>query len=299
MLIKRLKTISYKEFLLSFKEAVQDYVFHRGNIRAAALSYTTLISFIPIVIIISAIASKFNYFHIISDALSFLIQRLNINLPLDNVLNLIESVQSVRFKTLGFIGSIALFITFILAFNVLEDSVNLAWGIRKKRSIHKKITLYFPVLFYALILFLVITKLIANIGSILNQSFEVISNSEIIGSELLTSLVPHINWGIGYGIFFFCLWLALFYVYHFFPRGKVMYRFSVFTSLVSVFFLFLFYQGCFLLQSNLMQSYSAIYGSIAFLPLLLVLTFSSWSIILIGNEYNNQLHKKFNSIEIA
>ena len=115
-------------------------------VRAAALTYTTLLAFIPFFIILSTTAGELGYLDLLSQFLPELTRILGLVVPIDKIQEIIKHAQNIKMANLGIVGSVFLLISFFLAMSNLEKAMNIIWGIRKHRNWLKRMYIYIPFL---------------------------------------------------------------------------------------------------------------------------------------------------------
>ena len=115
-------------------------------VRASALTYTTILSFVPLAVILSAVAGHFGYLGLLSKSVITLSDSMNLDIDLDPILNLINQVQSVDFHRLGLVGSLGLLVTFFLSMSNIELAMDQIWDIHKKRNWWTRIKEFTPFL---------------------------------------------------------------------------------------------------------------------------------------------------------
>ena len=183
-----------------------------------------------------------------------------------------DRINSINFAQIGAIGAAALIFMVISVLGRIENSFNAIWGIPKPRSIWRKFTDYLSVIVVAPLLLVAATSL-----PILNSLIDIIPNLfglrtflEAIG--IFSIVVPLL---IGT--------LLLAFLFSFLPNERIRLTSCLLGGFLTVLALTLFFKVCFALQVGI-ANYSAIYGSLAALPVLLFWIYSSWLIILIGAE---------------
>ncbi|MGL1902044.1 MAG: YihY/virulence factor BrkB family protein [Fibrobacterales bacterium] len=268
-----------------FLDSLKNFVFHKGIIRATALAFDSAIAFIPVVIIVSAIANLFGVFNLLPKILPEINRALNLGLPLEGVLQLIKHAEGIEFQSLGFMGFTILLFTFWFAMSTLEESMNMAWRIQKNRNPFKKIIAYTPILFFFLIALLIMSAFMFNVKAEIHNLIET--------SGAFSDLESLLYLGT-YNIFFAVLtWITLNVIYFHIPNTKVPFPASLFASTLTTILLFFFLAGVIKVQGLMMARYSLLYGSLASFPLFMILIFGLWVIILMGNEISYQVKLRF------
>ena len=273
----KLKDISILIFLRKFGKLLYDsFMAFRTNqvpIRAAALTYATLLAFVPFIIILSITASKLGYLQILSGVLPELSLSLGLNVPLDSIQELIEHAQAIKMAQLGFVGSIFLFISFLLAMSNLEKALNIIWGIRKNRNWLVRMRIYIPFLICLVLFILLISWMLVKLKIYLVQ---------FIQGSLDQQLDQNLQFG---GILISIMGLSWFFIgvlYYLIPYTKVKIRSVVIGATSTTVILYLFFYSAIQIQSLIFTRYSLLYGSLAIFPLIMLFLYLSWIIILYG-----------------
>ena len=246
--------------------------------RAASLTFDTLLALVPALALIFAIGRGFGLQDLLRDQLFsyFPAQREAIQTAIsfvDSYLN--ESTQGVFVG----VGIIVLLYTLISLLSSIEESFNYIWGIKKDRSIYQKFTDYISICLLIPIL------MICSSGVSLFLSTVFQSNVHI------PFLTPLVNWLLD--LFPLVLvWLAFTLSFLLIPYTKVKLKYAAVAGAVSA-IAFQILELLFLNGQIYVTKYNAIYGSFAFLPLLLVWLQFSWVILLSGGTLCYSLQNVF------
>lgn len=183
-----------------------------------------------------------------------------------------DRINSINFAQIGAIGAAALIFMVISVLGRIENSFNAIWGIRKPRSIWRKFTDYLSVIVIAPLLLIAATSLpiLGTLTDFVPNLFGLRTFLEAIG--IFSVVVPLL---IGT--------LLLAFLFSFLPNARIRLTSCLLGGFLTVLALSLFFKVCFALQVGI-ANYSAIYGSLAAIPVLLFWIYSSWLIILIGAE---------------
>ena len=261
--------------------AVRGFQSENLQTKASALTYSTLLSIVPLLAVLLGIAKGFGFQGTVRQELFdyFPGHEMELN-------KAFEFVESYLAQTQGGViigvGLILLFYTVINLISSVEDTFNDIWQIQKSRPWYRKISDY-------LALFLVLPVLMTA-SSGLSIFMSTLQNS-FLGQYLfftpLMELFLHIAPYIITTFAFTGLYVSL-------PNTKV--RFM--NGLVAGFIAgcaFQLFQFIYISGQIWVSKYNAIYGSFAALPLLLLWLQLSWLICLFGAElsYASQNVKKF------
>ena len=243
---------------------------------AAALTYSTLLSIVPILAVVFAIARGFGYGVYVEDwfrsALESQPQAADV---LTNFVNsyLVHTNSSV---VLGF-GMLFMFYTVFMLVSNIEVTFNDIWQVKTSRSVFRMLTDYFAMI----LLFPVIIVVMSGVSIF----FATIEDSMppymmLLGPvvRFLISLLPYL------------LMSAVFIgVYVFIPNTHVKMRYAIVPGIVAG--VAMQWVQLFYIHSQIwVSSYNAIYGSFAALPMFMLWLQISWTICLFGATlcYANQ-----------
>ncbi len=249
-------------YFLAFKGFFED----RGSVRAAALTYFTMLSIVPIFAIAFAIARNFGF----EDRLHEVIHN-NMQGQEDMLKWLDEAVDSLLVKTKGGIlagiGGIILFWSVIQVLNNIEASFNDIWQIRKARSPMRKFSDYLAIM--------ILSPLAIGVSS--SMMLKIQSTAQDI--ELFKPLIVIVLKSVPY----VSMWLLFTIVYIVMPNTKVKFKYAlvagVFAGTVALLFQML-YQD---LQIGVFR-FRTLYGYIAAIPLFMLWLQITWLIVLMGAE---------------
>jgi len=256
-----------KAIYVSIKSIQQDDII--GN--ASALTYSTLLSIVPILAILFAIAKGFGF--------STLMERQIHNtlgsqkLVADSLIKFVNSyLDQTKSGVFIGVGLVLLLWTIVSLTSDIEQTFNTIWQVKKSRTFYRKVTDYFSMFLLFPILIVVSAGLTIFMGTTMKQ----MPNFLILGPFLkfLVRLIPYtLTCGMFIGLYIFM------------PNTKVKIKNTLIPGILAgtVYqaFQFLYISG----QISI-SKYNAIYGSFAALPLFLLWLQISWTIILFGAELN-------------
>jgi membrane protein len=255
-------------YILAFKGFFED----RATVKAAALTYFTMLSIVPVFAIFFAISRNFGF----EDRVQSIVGRLVVNINMEGQENMImEKLTSlidrlllnVKSGVLASIGGVILFWSVIQVLNNIESSFNDIWQIRKARSPIRKFSDYLAII------------ILSPFAIGLSGSFMVKIKSAADQLEYLRPLVVSLIKIVP----FVSMWLLFTIVYIVMPNTKVKFKYAliagIFAGTVAVFFQML-YQN---LQIGVWRM-NTLYGGIAIIPLFLLWLQITWLIVLMGAE---------------
>ena len=249
-------------------QTIKCFIKDRVWIRAAALSYTTLFSIIPILALLFAIAEGFGFSNLME---RFLRDGSVANGTVDTVMNFIDNYLEYA-KSGVFIGvGVAMLLWAIINLaDSIESNMNAIWDVKKQRSYFRKLTDYMALF----IVFPLIIVMYAGVSIFMTTIYQNLTAYEFISSfvHICVKVAPYAISGlIMTGLFLFI------------PNTKVRFKNAfipgMITGIVFQAFLYIYIQ----IQMSV-SSYNAIYGSFAIIPMFMLWADISWSIILFGVE---------------
>ena len=245
----------------------------RVALRASALTFYSLLSIVPVAAMVFGIAKGFGF----ESALEKLLlsglegQEEVVRKIVDFAHALLEDVKG------GFIaglGLLILFYTIIKILSLIENALNEIWGIKKPRSLSRKITDYLSVMLIGPVLFFMSSTLTVFISSSVQQIIEGTSVLKVVspGISFLLQFLPYIS-----------LWLLFSFVYIFIPNTKIKFSSGVLGGVIAGTLYHVFQFFYISLQIGVAK-YNAIYGGFAALPLFFIWMQTGWLIVLLGAE---------------
>ena len=123
--------------------SVDQFLNDRISVRASALTYSTLLSIIPILALLFAIARGFGFNELMEQQLKTGIANKQSELILSWVNSYLEHAQSGVF--IG-VGLIMLLWTVLMLTDNIERSFNAIWQVKHPRTVFRKITDYFSMM---------------------------------------------------------------------------------------------------------------------------------------------------------
>ncbi len=247
--------------------------FQEDNLQrnASALTYSTLLAIVPLLAVLLSIAKGFGFNNIIQSQLfdSFPGQRD----ALTNIFSFVDSyMQHTKDGLFLGLGIVLLLYTILNLISTVEYNFNKIWQVSKGRSYTRKITDYFSILLL-LPIFLICSS---GLSIFMNTTYQSLNSA--IGFnlapvyDLLLKIIPIVA-----AIFAFTG------MYMYMPNTKVKFKHAFYAGIFAGIGFQLF-QYLYIAGQVWVSKYNAIYGSFAFLPLLLLWMQLSWTICLLGAE---------------
>lgn len=235
--------------------------------KSMSLTYQTVLSVVPAIALLVAIGRGFG----LQDALQGQLYQMfpSQERVITTALTFVDSyLNSATQGVFVGVGIVVLLWTVISLLSSIEDTFNSIWGVSTSRTMYQKFTDYIAICLMIPVL------MICSSGVSLFMSSVVQSNIK------LPFLTPVLNWVLELAPLFLC-WLAFTLSYYLIPYTKVQFKYAAISgALAAVSFQIL--QWLFLNGQLYVSKYNAIYGSFAFLPLLLIWLQLSWLVLLTG-----------------
>lgn len=191
---------------------------------------------------------------------------------------LLTRISDINFKALGFIGFGGLIFMVISMLSKIEKTFNKIWGVAKGRPLWRKFADYLAIILIvpALLSIFLSLPVLDMINNIFYSKAANVLNDAVNNAFINKSLVLT---GIA---FVFAL------VYIIIPNTKVKFTHALVGGFIAAILLAVWLWLCMVLQLGVVRS-SRIYGSLAVLPIILLWVLISWQIILYGAEFASAL----------
>ena len=247
--------------------SVKSFLDRDLQMRACALTYNTVLAVVPALAMLFAIARGFGFQNLLQSELFryFPAQRQALESALSYVDNYLSQASQGVF--IG-IGLIFLLWTLISLMSNVEDTFNHVWGITNKRSLQRKFTDYTALFLLLPVLMVCSAGISIFMSDAVQRMFEGNPLSPMM--HRLLGFMPTV-----------ISWLIFTAAYCLIPNTKVRFKHALFAGVLAG-TLFQATQWLFVTGQVYVSKYNAIYGSFAFLPLMLVWMQLSWLITLSG-----------------
>ncbi|MGE4293119.1 MAG: YhjD/YihY/BrkB family envelope integrity protein [Desulfovibrio sp.] len=238
-------------------------------IRSGALTFTTMLSIVPLLAVAFSIAKGFGLQN--SEFIHDLLSRMASGNE-QVVESIVGYIDNTNVKTLGWMGVTFLLVTVFSMVSSVEQAFNTIWSVRRGRSPWRKFTDFFSVILIMPLIFLVATSVTVTVqkSEIVQRVMEVSGLGWLEG--LLLKIAPLV-----------LIWLAFTFTYSFIPNTRVQLKSAALGGGVAA-ILWQLSQGAYIRWQMGFNNYNAIYGSFAQLPLFLIWLYISWIIVLFGAE---------------
>lgn len=235
--------------------------------QACALTYRTVLAIVPALAMLFAIARGFGFQNLLQSELFkyFPAQRHALEGALSYVENYLAQASQGVF--IG-IGLIVLLWTLISLMSSVEDSFNHVWGVTTTRSLQRKVTDYTALFLLLPVLMVCSAGISIFMSDAVQRVFEGNALSPVM--QRLLSFMPIV-----------ISWLVFTAAYYLVPNTRVRFLSALFAGILCG-TMFHAVQWLFVTGQVYVSKYNAIYGSFAFLPLMLIWMQLSWLITLSG-----------------
>lgn len=247
--------------------SIQSFLNRDIQSQACAMTYRTMLAVVPALAMLIAIGRGFGIQNVLEEELYrlFPAQHYAINYGIRFVDTYLK--QSSEGLFVG-IGIAFLLWTLISLIGNMEDTFNLIWGQKQGRSIWRKITDYTAMLLILPVLMICASGISLLLSSTLNAVFHFSFMTPVI-----SALLEVASWVMTW-LFFAAIYLLL-------PNTKVKIKNAMISGVLAG-SAFMVLQWLFVSGTLYVARYNAIYGSVAFVPLLLLWIQLAWMICLAG-----------------
>jgi membrane protein len=249
-----------------FNLVVKGFIDNRCLLLASALTYTSLLSLVPLLALMFSILKGLGVQNRLEP---MLLEKMSAGSE-EVVAQIIGYIDRTNVTTLGALGLAGLIGTAISVIGNIELSLNRIWGVQRTRSLGRKFSDYLSVLLTFPILIVAALGLTSSIQSttLVRAIAQIPGMSYVL--LLLALLGP-----------FFLIWIALTFLYSYLPNTNVPLRSALFGGVIAG-TLWQLTQWAYVHFQVGMARYNAIYGAFAQLPIFLVWLYTSWTVVLLG-----------------
>ncbi|MCM1291077.1 MAG: YihY/virulence factor BrkB family protein [Prevotella sp.] len=246
--------------------------------KSMSLTYSTVLAIVPAFALLVAIGRGFGLQNLIT-------QELYIYFPsqseaIETALGFVDRYlnQATQGVFVG-VGIIVLLWTLISLLSSIEESFNFIWDIKRTRAFFQQITDYIAICLIIPLLMLCSSGVSIFMSAIAQDG---------PGAQFIT---PIVNISLELSPIFL-VWLAFALSFYLIPNTKVDFKYAAISGLLCA-IAFNILQLLFVNGQIYVSKYNAIYGSFAFLPLLLIWLQLSWLILLFGCVLTYSLQNVF------
>lgn len=235
--------------------------------RSMSLTYNTVLSIVPALALLFAICRGFGFQNLVE-------KELYVYLPsqtkaIATGMSFVDSyLQQTSQGIFVGVGILFLLWTLISLLSSIEDTFNMIWDVHQQRSIYRKMTDYIAIC------------LIIPVMLICSSGISIFMSTTLDTQLHLKFLTPVINVILDLAPLLL-VWIAFTLSFGLIPNTKVNIKYAAISGGICA-VLFQILQLVFVNGQIYVSKYNAIYGSFAFLPLLLIWLQMSWLILLAG-----------------
>jgi len=307
-------------FIEWIKVTVSGFVKNNCTMHAAGLTYFSMLALVPILCILILAAKTCNVDDLVRRHVDVMIDRMitNIESSQDDELAavtapdeatlearrevamqlgaqaremtnaLFERIDKFDVGTLGWIGFGFLLWTVISSIGMVEISFNEIWRVPKPRAIWHRAWLYLGV-----VIVLPVIGALAMSIPLLNMAKNIIIST--LGATWLTEWVSTgliwflDSWIFSAGITLLFASLDFAFLFSALPNCKVDFKYAWRGGIITAILFATWMKVCAVAQVGVAKS-SALYGSLAFLPIILAWLYMSWQIVLLGANMTYAFH---------
>jgi membrane protein len=242
-------------------------------IHASALTYFTLLSIVPVLAMVFAVAKGFGFQKKLQTQI---LQEFGQHA--DALNQLFKFANTLLDKTKGGliagVGVVVLFYSVMKLLSNVENAFNEIWEIKKARTIFRKFSDYTSIMILSPLLIFLSGSITVIFKSGINQVVQQVDH--------LSFVSPARDMGFK-TLSIVLVWLVFTCVYMIVPNTRVKFK-SAFIAGIITGSIFQLVQWAYISLQVGVAQYNAIYGSFAALPLFLIWIQISWYIILVGAE---------------
>lgn len=235
--------------------------------RSMSLTYSTVLAIVPAFALLFAIGRGFGFQNLLEDQLykSFPAQKQVIQFALKFVDSYLKEASQGLFVG---VGIVFLLWTLISLLSCIESAFNTIWDVKHDRTIYQKVTDYIAIC------------LMVPILMICSSGVSIFMSATVQDNIHFAFLTPFVNIALEASPVILA-WLAFSLSFFLIPNTKVNFKYAAISGAICA-VVFQILQMLFLNGQIYVSKYNAIYGSFAFLPLLLIWLQLSWLILLFG-----------------
>ena len=253
------------------------YALRRFNVdgcfaAAGALSYTTLVSLVPLAVIALGSLSSFPIFAPVRDQL--------LQLALENFVPSIGEQAAWWFRVFAesatqttAIGVAGIATTGVLLLVTVEDQLNLIWRVTAPRPWVQRLLAYWTLI--------TLGPLLVGISLSLSTYFEIAARQVGFGQEAMVWLASSWLHGLARAVPALLEFVALTLLYCLIPNCTVRWRDGAFGAVIATVAIEILKVG-FSIYIGASSFYSTVYGALAIIPIFLLWMYISWMAVLLG-----------------
>lgn len=233
---------------------------------AASLTYTTVLSLVPLLAVVLSLFTAFPLFSEFRVALeNFMAGSVMPTVVAENVMSYLNQFAA-KASGLTAIGSLVLIVTSVMLFRTIDEAFNDIWQVETRRPLRQRMLVYWAVLSLGPIL---VGASLWALTVLARESMGLIGEMPALANVAL-SLLPLLLTGSGFTALFFTV-----------PNRSVRWKDALAGGFVTALILEALRVGIAYYLSKF-PSYTIIYGAFATIPIFLLWVYLSWLVILLG-----------------
>lgn len=235
---------------------------------AGSLTFTTVLSLVPLVTVAFALFTAFPIFSSFQSSLQVFLSHRLMPAQINNEIFRYLNDFAAKARSLTTMGMVALILTSVMTMMTVESALNVIWRVRKARPLAQRILVYWAVITLGPILF----------GASLSISSYVLTRSMAFsGAHQLPGILA---WALtGATLPLTAVAFTMLYVY--LPNCRVAWRDAAAGGVLAA-LAFELAKRAFGLYIKHFPTYKAVYGAFAAIPIFLLWVYLSWLITLLG-----------------
>jgi membrane protein len=253
--------------------AVRGFHIDKCHLRASALTFYSLLAFVPVVAMVFAVAKGFGFRKLMEKSLMEKFS--GHEAVMQQVISSADLfLESAKGGIIAGVGVALLFWTVVKVIGHVEQAFNDIWHIQKARPVGRKFSDYLSMIMICPLLFI----MSSSFAIYLTTQMRIITHK----IELLGMVAPGIFFAINC-FPYIIIWILFTFSYIFLPNTRVRFDSALIAGVIAGTTFQLVQYGYLHFQVGVAR-YNAIYGSFAALPLFLIWMQISWLVVLFGAE---------------
>lgn len=240
----------------------------RIRLRAATLTFVTLLSLVPLLAVAFSLFTAFGGLQEVGDKVKELVvDALAVQQREVVVTYLDKFIEGANAGGLGVIGSATLFVTAVTTLANIETAFNDIWGVAEARGWLRRFQVYLPIVTLGPVLL-----------GVAFSSVLAMQSSDAVKSVLTTAPMLKMVFGLGPVVLYTLLFTGLYLIV---PNTRVRIGPGLAGGVVAG-VCWVIGQQVFTVYAGRAISYSAIYGSFGAVPLTILWIYIAWTLVLLG-----------------
>ena len=262
-LVQTLQTWPWLDTLRTLRARFRE---DRLGLTASSLTFTTIISLVPLLTVMLAVFSAFPMFASFQVSLQrYFLQALVPENIASQVLRELNKFAA-QAKGIGTIGLVFLFLSALALMLTIDRTLNGIWRVRKPRPIAQRVLVYWAA---------------ATLGPLVLGASLTVSSVVISASRGVVSVLPGGVTVLLEGFEFLLLAASLAGLFHYVPNTHVRWRHALSGGISSAIAFEIAKKGLGWYLTTV-PTYSVMYGALAAVPIFLIWIYTAWVIVLLG-----------------